>query len=74
MLIDSDVLVWFTRDHVGAAQRLSRLAACRISVATNIELVQGCRDKGELARLKKRLAAHNMEILQITSAISQRAA
>jgi len=74
VLIDSDVLVWFTRGHVGAAQRLHALPTWRISAVTYIELAQGCRDKAELARLKKGLAARNTEIIQITPAISQQAA
>lgn len=74
VLIDSDVLVWLTRGHVGAAQRLHALPAWRISAVTYIELAQGCRDKVELARLKKGLAARNTEIVQITPAISQQAA
>ena len=74
MLIDSDVLVWLTRGHVGAAQRLHALPAWRISAVTYIELAQGCRDKAELARLKKGLAARNTEIVPITPAISQQAA
>jgi predicted nucleic acid-binding protein len=74
MLIDSDVLVWLTRGHVGAAQRLQELNPWRISVVTYIELAQGCRDKAELARLKKGLAARQTELLQLTPAISQRAA
>ncbi len=41
---------------------------------TYIELAQGCRDKAELARLKKGLAARQTEILPITPAISQSAA
>jgi len=39
-----------------------------------MELAQGCRDKTELARLKKGLAARQTEVLQITPAVSQRAA
>ena len=74
MLIDSDVLVWLTRGHVGAAQRLPALEAWRISAVTYIELAQGCRDKADLARLKKGLAARNTEIVPITPAVSQRAA
>ena len=58
MLIDSDVLVWLTRGHPGAAQRLNEIHPWRISVVTDMELAQGCRDKAELARLKKGLAAH----------------
>ncbi len=74
MLIDSDVLVWLTRGHPGAAERLHALPAWRISAVTYIELAQGCRDKAELARLKKGLAARGTEIVPITPAISQRAA
>lgn len=74
MLIDSDVLIWLTRGHLGAAQRLHGIAPWRISVVTYMELVQGCRDKAELARLKKGLAAHGTEVLQLTPAISARAA
>lgn len=74
MLIDSDVLVWLTRGHVGAAQRLHEIKPWRISVVTYIELAQGCRDKAELARLKKGLAARQTKVLQVTPAVSQHAA
>lgn len=74
MLIDSDVLVWLTRGHVGAAQRLHALNPWRISAVTYIELAQGCRDKADLARLKKGLAARQTEIVPINPTISQRAA
>ena len=73
MLIDSDVLVWLTRGHVGAAKRLQTLDPWRISAVTYMELAQGCRDKTELARLKRGLALRNTEIIPITPAISQRA-
>jgi predicted nucleic acid-binding protein len=74
MLIDSDVLVWLTRGHVGAAQRLQALSSWRISAVTYIELAQGCRNKAELARLKKGLAARSTEIVPITPTVSLRAA
>lgn len=74
MLIDSDVLVWLTRGHLQAAQRLHQIDPWRISVVTYVELAQGCRDKAELARLKKGLAARHTEIVPITPVISQRAA
>lgn len=74
MLIDTDVLVWLTRGHVGAARRLHALEAWRISAVTYLELAQGCRDKADLARLKKGLAARGTEVLPITPAISERAA
>jgi predicted nucleic acid-binding protein len=73
MLIDSDVLVWLTRGHVGAAQRLHALPTWRISAVTYIELAQGCRDKVELVRLKKGLTMRGTEIVPISAAISERA-
>jgi predicted nucleic acid-binding protein len=74
VLIDSDVLVWLTRGHLGAAQRLNVLDPWVISVVTYIELAQGCRDKKELARLRQGLSARRTHIVQITPAISTRAA
>lgn len=74
MLIDSDVLIWLTRGHEVAAQRLQSISHWRISVVTYIELAQGCRNKVELARLKKGLAARQTEIIAVTPAISQGAA
>ncbi len=74
MLIDSDVLVLHTRGNVAAAQRLNAIEQWQISVVTYMELAQGCSDKSDLERLKKGLAARQVRVLQITPAISQRAA
>ena len=73
MLIDSDVLIWLTRGHIGAAARLQAISPWRISAITYMELAQGCRNKQELAKLKKGLALNHTEILPITTAISNRA-
>lgn len=73
MLIDTDVLIWMTRGHAGAAARLQSLVPWRISAVTYIELVQGCRNKQEMARIKKGLAMCNTEVLPITEAISTKA-
>lgn len=73
MLIDTDVLVWMTRGHAGAAARLQALTLWRISAVTYMELAQGCRDKQELARVKKGLAVGQAEILPLSAAISDRA-
>jgi len=73
MLIDSDVLVWLTRGHAGAAERLRQVNPWRISAVTYIELAQGCRNKAELERLKKGLAQRGTQIIAITQAISERA-
>ena len=73
MPIDSDVLVWPTRGHPGAGARLRAIRPWRISTVTYTELSQGCRDKAELARLKKGLTARRAEIVPITPAISSSA-
>ena len=73
MLIDSDVLIWMTRGHIGAAIRLQALLPWKISVVTYIELAQGCRDKKELAKVKKGLTLCQTKILPINEAISNRA-
>lgn len=73
MLIDTDVLIWMTRGHLGAAQRLSQLLPWRLSAVTYIELAQGCRNKAELTLLKKGLTQSQAEIIPLTPAISARA-
>jgi predicted nucleic acid-binding protein len=74
MLFDTDVLIWFVRGHEGAAAQLKWMPLpWKISVVTYIELVQGCRNKQELALLKKGLDSYGTEILPITPIISETA-
>lgn len=70
MLIDTDVLIWMTRGHAGAAVRLQGLLPWRISAVTYMELAQGCRNRQELEQVKAGLALCHTEILPITGAIS----
>lgn len=42
-------------------------------MVTYIELAQGCRDKADLARLKKGLDVRNTEIVPLNASISMRA-
>jgi predicted nucleic acid-binding protein len=51
MLIDTDVLIWMTRGHAGAAAKLQTMMPWRISSVTYMELAQGCRNKDELMRI-----------------------
>jgi len=73
VLIDSDVLIWLTRGHTGAAARLRSIDPWHISIVTYIELAQGCRNKTELLRLKNGLAQRNTQIINVTDPISERA-
>jgi predicted nucleic acid-binding protein len=74
LLIDSDVLVWFTRGHAGAAERLRHVNPWRISIVTYLELAQGCRNLEELARLKRGLASRHTVTIPITPTTCERAA
>ena len=73
MLIDTDVLIWMTRGHAGAAARLQTLLPWTISAVTYMELAQGCRNKQELGQIQKGLAFSQTTILPISAAISDRA-
>lgn len=71
MLLDTDVLIWFMRGHEGAATQLKLMPLpWQVSAVTYIELVQGCRNKQELIRLKKGLESYGTRILPITAEIS----
>lgn len=73
LLIDSDVLIWLTRGHVGAKARLDLIHPWRLSVVTYLELAQGCRSKDELQRIKRGLAQRDSDVLPLTPAISEQA-
>ena len=73
MLVDTDVLVWLTRGHQGAASRLKQIGAWRISAITYMELAQGCRDKSELERVKKALGGGSAQIELVNNAVCERA-
>ena len=73
MLVDTDVLIWLTRGHPGAATRLKRTENRRISAVTYIELAQGCRNKSELERVRKALNDGGMPIAPVTEIICERA-
>jgi predicted nucleic acid-binding protein len=72
-LIDSDVLIWFTRGHVGASERLARINPWQISVVTYLEVAQGCRNKEELQRIKLGLAHQRTKILPLSATVGERA-
>ncbi len=51
LLIDSDVLIWMSRNHPGAIARLQTIQLWQVSTVGYIELIQGCRDRSELERI-----------------------
>jgi len=70
VLIDTDVLIWYMRGNENAKRIVTRAIPFRISVVSYMELVQGMRDKKELALLKKYLKLWEVEVIQITKEIS----
>ena len=56
MLVDTDVLIWHLRGYPQAARRLDHLPRLTLSVMSYLELVQGMRNKAELAAVQKMLA------------------
>jgi len=55
MLIDTDVLIWYMRGNENAYQAIENTDTFFISVITYMELIQGLRNKKELALLRKAL-------------------
>jgi predicted nucleic acid-binding protein len=73
MLIDTDVIIWYMRGNQKAFDILNKNNGFKISVVTYMELVQGMRDKKELALLRKTLKAWNTKIIYIDEEISSKA-
>ena len=55
MLVDTDVLIWHLRGYAQATRRLDQLNPLMLSAVTYLEVLQGMRNKAELAAVKKML-------------------
>jgi len=73
VLIDSDVLIWYMRGNEKSKRIVAKAIPFKISVVSYMELVQGMRNKKELALLKKYLKLWEVEIIHITNEISAKA-
>ena len=73
VLVDTDVLIWHLRGKPQAAQRLDEMPVLTLSAVSYLELLQGLRNKAELAAIKQMLALRNANILPLTANITQRA-
>ena len=74
MLVDTDVLIWYMRGHEKARRVIERHRGFCMSVVTYMELVQGMRDKRELAALRAAMRGWQAELLYLDHGISVRAA
>lgn len=71
MLLDTDFLIWCIRGNPNALIWLDELGEINLSAITYIELMQGTRNKRELAILNKTLKAWDAQILQTNETISE---
>jgi predicted nucleic acid-binding protein len=73
MLVDTDVLIWHLRGHAQATRRLDQLDSLALSAVSYMELLQGMRDKAELAAFKKMLELRGARILPLSDVITLQA-
>lgn len=73
MIVDTDVLIWYSRGEQQAIDLIHSLDRFNLSVVTYIEIIQGVRNKKELNAFKKALGILNAQVLQIDELISTKA-
>ena len=73
MIIDTDVLIWFFRGNIRALDEIRKALPFSISCISQMELLQGARNKKEQDAIIKQLNVWNTEILNINEQISERA-
>jgi len=73
LIIDTDVLIWYSRGFQNAIDTLHSLDRFSISVVSYIEVIQGVRNKKELNAFKKALGILNAQIIQIDELVSTKA-
>lgn len=69
MIFDTDIVIWAIRGRIWAQQLLVSADNGAISLATWMELIEGARDKRELANLRKMIADLEMQVLPLSESI-----
>ena len=73
LIVDTDVLIWYSRNHQKAIELIHSLDSFSISVVTYMEIIQGVRNKKELNAFNRALGILNVKIIQIDELISTKA-
>lgn len=73
ILVDTDVLIWVTRQNAHACDFLDSFDQIAISDVTYMELIQGARNKREAQAIDKTLKSMGVSRLPITDTISESA-
>ena len=74
MIFDTDILIWYLRGNEKAVDTVVASMPFSISIVTYMELLQGMRNKQEMAKMKKAFKSMGVSIIPIHENISQRAA
>jgi hypothetical protein len=72
-LIDTDVIIWHMRGNEKACHAIYQVEKPIISIITQMELVQGLRNKQEQVSLHRFLDQLGFNVLPVSDVISQRA-
>jgi predicted nucleic acid-binding protein len=73
VLVDTDVMIWAFRGNKKADEALARCAPFHLSAVSYMELIQGIRNKAELADLRAALSNWDASIVYIDEQVSTRA-
>ena len=73
MIVDTDVIIWYMRGNERARTILEKLTTFSISVISNMELIQGMRNKTELRELRKAFNEWRVNVVFINEIISAKA-
>ena len=73
MIVDTDVLIWYSKGCQSAIDLLHGFDRFSLSVVTYMEIVQDVRNKQELNAFQKALGTLNVQVVQIDELISTKA-
>jgi len=73
ILIDTDVIIWHMRGNEKARATIYQIESPAISIVTQMELVQGLRNKQEQVLLHRFLEQLGFDVLPVSELISHRA-
>jgi predicted nucleic acid-binding protein len=71
MLFDTDILIWTLRGSVKAAEAIEGELVREVSIVSQMELIQGARDKRELAAIRRFLL--DFETIPLSEEVGYRA-
>ena len=74
MIFDTDVLIWVSRGHAGAARTIDAANDRALSIVSLMELLQGARSKQEAAQIRRSLRQLDFRILPLSESIGSTAA